>query len=175
MKTKNAYILFLFAETENQDEFVKMISNEIAMVAMTPDVRYYYGPQSSIFVFTSNETFNELSDLFKIMFDESEMSYVFLPFEKNNMSNGFSDVVNKHLFGSIPNNDKTTIIPNFRKKQDDFDCYPDEDDDDDLIKKLQSRPSKPTVNEILDKIRIKGMSSITIEEKTILDNYSKQL
>ena len=175
MKTKNTYILFLFVATENQDELVTMISEEISMVAMSPDVRYYYGPQSAVYVFTSNENFNDLSSLIKIMFSDAEMAYMFLPLDKNNMTSGFGDTVDSHLFGSTPITTKPSIISKFRKKEDDFECYPDDDEDDDLIKKLQSKPSKPTVNEILDKIRTKGMSSITIEEKTILDNYSKQL
>ncbi len=175
MKNKNTYILFLFVVTENQDELVTMISEEISMVAMSPDVRYYYGPQSAVYVFTSNEDFNELSSLIKTMFTDAEMVYMFLPLDKNNMTSGFGDTVDSHLFGSTPLTSKPTIFSKFKNKQEDFECYADDEDDDDLIKKLQSKPSKPTINEILDKIRIKGMSSITIEEKTILDNYSKQL
>jgi hypothetical protein len=50
-----------------------------------------------------------------------------------------------------------------------------EDDYDNEIMKLKSKPYVPSVNEILEKISNSGMNSISIEEKTILDNYSKQL
>ena len=50
-----------------------------------------------------------------------------------------------------------------------------EDDYDNEIMKIKSKPYVPSVNDILEKISITGMKSITIEEMTILDNYSKQL
>ena len=41
--------------------------------------------------------------------------------------------------------------------------------------KSSVKKKKPTVDEILDKIRLGSINSITKEEKEILDNYSKQL
>jgi hypothetical protein len=180
MKNKNTYILFLFAMNENQDEFVKMMGNELSIVASSPDVRYYYGPQSSVFVFTSNDTFNEISEMLTIMFEVAELTYMFLPLDRNNMTSGFGKTVDKHLFGDKPlTNDSTNITNAFKAFKEDFDEFAQmcEDDYDDEIVKLKrkSKPYVPSVNDILDKIRITGISSITIEEKTILDNYSKQL
>lgn len=178
MKNKNTYILFLFAMNENQDEFVKMMGNELSIVATSPDVRYYYGPQSSVFVFTSNETFNELSEILTIMFEVDELTYMFLPLDRNNMTSGFGKTVDKHLFGDKPlTTDSTSITQAFRAFKDDFDEFAQmcEDDYDNEIVKIKSKPYVPSVNDILDKIKITGINSITIEEKTILDNYSKQL
>ena len=102
MKNKNTYILFLFAMNDDQDEFVKMMANELSIVTSSSDVRYYYGPQSSVFVFTSNETFNDLSEIITITFEVDELTYMFLPLDKNNMVSGFGDTVDKHLFGEKP-------------------------------------------------------------------------
>lgn len=180
MKSKNTYILFLFAMNEDQDQFVTMMGNELSMVAASSDVRYYYGPQSSVFVFTSYETFKDLSEMITIMFEVDELTYMFLPLDKNNMTSGFGDTVDSHLFGEKPlTSESTNITKAFNAFKEDFDEFAQmcEDDYEDEIVKLKrkSKPYVPSVNEILDKIKNHGISSITIEEKTILDNYSKQL
>jgi hypothetical protein len=103
---------------------------------------------------------------------------MFLPLDKNNMVSGFGDTVDKHLFGEKPlTNESTNITQAFRAFKDDFDEFAQmcEDDYDNEIMKIKSKPYVPSVNDILEKISITGMKSITIEEKTILDNYSKQL
>jgi hypothetical protein len=163
---------------EDQDEFVKMMANELSLLAVSSDVRYYYGPQASVFVFTSNETFKGLSEMITITFETDELVYMFLPLDKNNMTSGFGDNVDKHLFGDKPlTNDSTNITQAFRAFKDEINEFEQmcEDDYHNDIIKITSKPYVPSVNEILDKIKINGMKSITIEEKTILDNYSKQL
>jgi hypothetical protein len=51
----------------------------------------------------------------------------------------------------------------------------DDDFEENEIEKLKSKPYVPSVNEILDKIGQYGVKSLSNEEKSILDNYSKQL
>ena len=53
--------------------------------------------------------------------------------------------------------------------------HEDFDEEDDEIEKLRSKSYEPSVNDILDKIRDVGIKSLTKQEKTILDNYAKQL
>ena len=54
-----------------------------------------------------------------------------------------------------------------------------DDEDDEVLQKIYKENSKkkkkPSVDEILDKVRLGSINSITKEEKEILDNYSKQL
>ena len=42
-----------------------------------------------------------------------------------------------------------------------------------ILKELKVKLRKPSLDEILDKIRDKGMESITQYEKDILDNFGK--
>ena len=94
----NKYILFLFVVTDNQDDFVTMIGEEISLVATSPDIRYYYGPQSAVYVFSSDDNFKDLSEYLTIMFsDDVEMTYMFLPLDVNNMTSGFGEKVDKHF------------------------------------------------------------------------------
>jgi hypothetical protein len=43
----------------------------------------------------------------------------------------------------------------------------------DILTELKSKIRKPSIDEILDKIKEKGVESITPYEKDILDNYGK--
>lgn len=185
MKTnKNTYILFLFVADENQDDFITMVSEEIAVVSRSFDVRYYYGPQSAIFVLTSDKEFNDLSQYIKIIFSDGETPYMFLPLDKTNMTSGFGEEIDRHLFGPTPLSVNSIDVSDLSKLKDDNNkfkdefndmCFDDDDEDDNFFNKLLSKPYVPTVNEILDKIGRTGINSLTKDEKEILDNYSKQL
>lgn len=180
MENRFTYILFVFAVHDDPDSFVGTIAEEISMIAMSPDVRYFYGPQSAVFTFSSQETFHNMSEILSIMFGQEKLTYMFLPLDKNKMSSGFGENVDKHLFGSTPLVVIPTNISQINKinemieklKDEDFE---DEDEDDDEILKLKCQPQEPSVNDILDKIKDKGIKSLTNKEKTILDNYAKQL
>jgi hypothetical protein len=144
---------------EDQDEFVKMMANELSLLAVSSDVRYYYGPQASVFVFTSNETFKGLSEMITITFETDELVYMFLPLDKNNMTSGFGDNVDKHLFGDKPlTNDSTNITNAFQAFKEDFDEFAqmcEDDYDDEIVRiKRKSKPYVPSVNDILDKISL---------------------
>lgn len=177
MKTKNTYILFVFVIDEDQDKFVTMLGEEISMLAMSTDVRYYYGPQSAVYVFTSGESFKNLSEFIKIMFEEEKIPFMLLPLDKENMTSGFGEEVDKHLFGNSPLVIKPTNISKINKINEMFEDLIQEnfDEEDNEIEKLRSKPYEPSVNDILDKIKDNGIKSLTKKEKTILDNYSKQL
>jgi hypothetical protein len=93
------------------------------------------------------------------------------------MSLNFDDVVCKHLFDlSVleKNIDNTAAIEfNFE-----FD-YGDEEEndiDDDLVQQLKEKylikEEEPSLDDILEKIHKKGVSSLTIQEKAILNNYN---
>ena len=49
------YLLFVFAKHVDQEEFIKFLGGEIGRVIESSDVKYYYGPESVIFTFNSNE------------------------------------------------------------------------------------------------------------------------
>lgn len=179
MNIKKTYILFLFVIHEDQDKFVTSIAEEVSMLAMSSDVRYYYGSQSAIFTFTSMESFENLSEFFSIVFNEDGLTYIFLPLDKNKMSSGFSEEVGEHLFGALPSVITPIDISKLNKIKEEIENFANEDDDDneydnELIK-LRKKSYTPSVNDILDKIAESGIKSLTSTEKTILDNYAKQL
>lgn len=179
MENRLTYILFVFAVHDDPDTFVGTIAEEISMVAMSPDVRYFYGPQSAVFTFSTQESFDEMSEIISIVLGQEKITYMFLPLDKGKMSSGFGEAVDKHLFGSLPLVIKPTNISQINKINEMFEKLHDEEfedeDEDNEILKLKCQPQEPSVNDILDKIKDKGIKSLTNKEKTILDNYSKQL
>lgn len=177
MKNKNTYILFVFAIHDDPDSFVVALGDEISLVTMSPDVRYFYGPQASVFTFSSDTDFDDLNSLLKILLTDLGITYMFLPLDKTKFGSGFDDDVNKHLFGTKPLSLKPINISKLDKIREELENMFDDsecDDDNDLLN-LMKKPYVPSVNEILDKIGQQGMKSLSKEEKEILDNYSKQL
>lgn len=177
MKTKYTYILFVFATHDDPDSFVSIIGEEISLISMSPDVRYFYGPQASVFTFSSESKFEDLSEFFKIMLGDDKLSFIFLPLDKDKMCSGFGEDVDKHLFGLTPLAIIPTNITKINKIREELENLESEDeyDDDDEIERIRTRGNEPSVNDILDKIRIMGIKALTNQEKNILDNYSKQL
>lgn len=174
---KYDYILLIFMRSEDQDNFVNEIGKDLALLADSKNVKYYYGDETAIFTFSSKTIYKDLSEYLGIMYDTRNLQYIFMPLDKNNISTGFNEIVNDHLF-----NDKNTdtgqikiITPNIDELNKELMEFCDDEDDDDLLVKLRNKTIDPSIDEILDKIGETGIKSLTTKEKTILDNYSKQL
>jgi len=177
MNDKKTYILFVFAIHDDPDTFVEALGSEISLVTMSPDVRYYYGPQASVYTFSSFSSFNDLNSILKVLLNDLGITYMFLPLDKSKFGSGFDEDVNTHLFGIKPLSLKpinVSKLDEIRKELEDM-LTDDDDFEENEIEKLKSKPYTPSVNEILDKIGQYGVKSLSKEEKTILDNYSKQL
>jgi hypothetical protein len=187
---KIKYLLFVYAKHDNQDEFVKMIAEEVSLLTLSDDVRFYYGEESMIYTFQTDEPFDELSEFMGIVLGGCKIDYLLLPYVDDKLSVNMSDEARNHLFGDKPitkidNNvelDQKLIDEDNNNREFLFELYNDmmgDDDDDEVLHKIykenNKKKKKPTVDEILDKIRLGSISSITKEEKEILDNYSKQL
>ena len=198
MKPKiNKFILFLFAEAKNQDDFVNDIASEIALITKSSDVKFYYGRTSAVFTFTSEETFEGIKEFLEIVLCIDNLTYFVLPFSKDTLSYGLSDDVKNHLFGSEKDDilsdlkDLDSDLKDFKKKNNDFFTrmmdemnhafFDDEDEDDDDIKNLILKSnsryviSEVDINPILDKIYSQGRSSLNDNELNLLKKYSNQI
>ena len=185
------YVLCVDAKHDNQDEFVRLIANEIALITMSPDVRFYYGNDSMIFTFQSSEPTEDIFEFVGIVLGATKITYMLFPYTDDNLSVNLTDEVKKYLFGGedLVKNDENTISVQNLLNDDNinqellFEFYSESsdelDDDDEVLQKIyrenNKKKKKPSVDEILDKIRLGSINSITKEEKEILDNYSKQL
>jgi hypothetical protein len=84
-----------------------------------------------------------------------------------------------HLFDT--NNDSENVEMRIDMKREMFgenekEIYTEEEDREylnEILAELKGRIRRPSIDEILDKIKEKGIDSITQFEKDILDNYGK--
>lgn len=186
------YILFVYAEHKNQDEFVKGIAQDVALVSDSDNIKYYYGATSAIITFKSNDSVKEIHEFLKMIFEPGEIVHVLLPYNTDNMSVGMDISTFKHLFNvddketlsetetvaqnlyKETNNNIKDYLDSFRMSIDSDDYDYDEEEDDEL-KRIKNRPSEPTIDDILDKISDNGIESLTEKERKILDKYSKTI
>ena len=199
MKNKTfKYILFVFAKSKNQDDFVTEIAEEIAVITKSKNIRYYYGPEACVFTFDTLDDLKSVTEYVDIILSEGEVSYFLLPYSSDNMSFGLPKDISEHLF-----TDKLSDIEkmglnleakewsdsDFKKLDEEMfekflNVFSEDDEDDDDISKLIKRTKTTKVNDyvsenefnsILDKINSDGMSSLTKKELNLLKQYSNQV
>lgn len=200
MKNKTfKYILFVFAKSKNQDDFVTEIAEEIAVITKSKNIRYYYGPEACVFTFSTLDDLKSVTEYVDIILSEGEISYFLLPYHSDNMSFGLPKDISEHLFtDKMSDIDKmerdldvkwSKIDSDFKKLDEEmFDkfmnAFSDEDEEDDDISKLIKRTKTTKVDDyvsenefnfILDKINSDGMSSLTKKELNLLKQYSNQV
>ena len=192
------YILFVFAKSKNQDDFVTEIAEEISVITKSKNVRYYYGPEAVVFTFSTLDDLKSVAEYVDIILSEGEVSYFLLPYSTDNMSFGLPKDISEHLFtDKLSEIDKlerdldvkwSKLDSDFKKLDEEMfekfmNVFSDDDDEDDisrLIKrtkttKVDDYVSENEFNSILDKINTDGMSALTKKELDLLKQYSKQV
>jgi hypothetical protein len=193
------YILFVFAKSKNQDDFVIEIAEEISVITKSKNVRYYYGPEAVVFTFSTLDDLKSVAEYVDIILSEGEVSYFLLPYSTDNMSFGLPKDISEHLFtDKLSEIDKlerdldvkwSKLDSDFKKLDEEMfekfmNVFSDEDDEDDDISRLIKRTkttkvddyvSENVFNSILDKINTDGMSALTKKELDLLKQYSKQV
>jgi hypothetical protein len=193
------YILFVFAKSKNQDDFVIEIAEEISVITKSKNVRYYYGPEAVVFTFSTLDDLKSVAEYVDIILSEGEVSYFLLPYSTDNMSFGLPKDISEHLFtDKLSEIDKlerdldvkwSKLDSDFKKLDEEMfekfmNVFSDEDDEDDDISRLIKRTkttkvddyvSENVFNSILDKINTDGMSALTKKELDFLKQYSKQV
>lgn len=174
------YLLYVFAKHDKQEKFVTFLSEEIFIMTHDNDIRYYYGPESVIFKFKSNEKTEDIGDYLNNILGCSGIVFFLQPYEKGKLYYWVDSTVNKHLFG-IETEDEMSeqerkefqqyVFKNLELNEiDDFD-----EDITDIKEflKIDKSDTQLTLDELLDKINDKGIESLTKKEKELLKNYSK--
>jgi len=193
MKPTNfKYILFVFAKSKNQDDFVTEIAEEIAVITKSTNIKFYYGPDACVFTFDTLDDFKSVSEYVDIILSEGELSYFLLPYSPDKLSYRLPEDVSKHLFtdklSDIKKMDQDLEV-RFKKLDDELfekmmNFMGEDDDEDDDISKLIKRTKTTKVddyisenqfNSILDKINSEGMSSLSKKELDLLKKYSNQV
>lgn len=178
-----SYILFVFAKHDEQEEFITSLAEELSVISDSLNIKFYYGPESGIFTFDTKDDFSVIKEYMDIMFCESKIVYMLLPYDHDKISVGFSYDIYNHLFtqnvgkniSSFESESQKTLSEELKSRVDLFfdKIIDDEDDDKDEIKKIKSKSSVPSLDDLLDKINDKGLVSLTKKELSLLKQYSK--
>jgi hypothetical protein len=182
------YILFVFTKNDNPKEFTEQIAEELCVISDTPNLNFYFGPESSVFTISTLDSHQDVKDYVDMILGVGDIMYVLLPYTSDNLSYGLPKKISEHLFNDGVSDfmtensklsDKTEfevrkmiqdqIKESFLLNLEDFDCDSDEWSDIDEIKNKQRNPS---LDELLDKIKEKGLTSLTETELLHLNKYA---
>ena len=180
------YLLFIFAKNDNQDKFMKVMAEEVAILSDSNNIKYYFGPESAIMAFETEQKFEEVKYIFEMVIGSTGIVYFLTQFEPDKMSYWLEKSVEQYLFGTKNDEDRSEksleeqisvqkfLFGNLENEiNNEFAELDDEFDDVSEIQKIKSKPRKMTLNEILDKINEKGYQSLTKKELSLLEEYSK--
>jgi len=183
------YVLFVFTKQENQRKFAEAISKEVSGISTSNSVKYYYGEENIIITFDSVDETEYITDFFDSVLGMLRVPFFVSPYLPDKMSFWFERDAERHLFGTdkytqeddITTEDKIEVQNLMFKTDETFERLLTEgyNESENFISKVsdptKSRVQKhiPTLDELLDKINVSGMSSLTSEEKDLLTNYSK--
>jgi hypothetical protein len=190
MNDLTKYILFVFAKNDNPKEFTEQIAEELCVISDTPNLNFYFGPESSVFTISTLDSHQDVKDYVDMILDVGDIMYVLLPYTSDNLSYGLPEKISKHLFNDgisdfmseKPNNSYTEefevrkmiqdkIRDNFNLNVDNFDFEYDEDEWSD-IDEIKNKQRTPSLDDLLEKIKEKGLNSLTEKELLQLNKYS---
>jgi len=191
MNELTKYILFVFAKNNNPKEFTEQIADELSVLSDTPNLNFYFGPESSVFTISTLDSHQDVKDYVDMILNVGDIMYVLLPYTSDNLSYGLPEKISKHLFNDgisdfMSENSKLSdksefevrkmiqdqIKESFMLNIEDFDFEYDEDDEWSDIDEIKNKQRTPSLDELLEKIKEKGLNSLTEKELTQLNKYS---
>jgi len=190
-KEPHQYLLFIFGEFKNNDKLVELIASQLSIFTDENSyLKYNYGDYGIVLHFQSHFSFYNLRDHVHIILEKivpqyflmerPKNFYAFMPPElKLNLFDLYEENHNEEQT-NVNFKDMMNIVDNFlinvtsSMNQDLF----SEENMDKMFENIMFKMEKevkqtPTIDELLDKIKDKGLSSLTDDEKQILDEYSK--
>lgn len=174
------YILIILAKSDKQSELVQSIATELGGICSRSDVRYFYTEESIFFSFSTDYNLIDMQNFVFQLFDEMELIYFLSQYNPDKMFTNMSEKTGTYLFNESTLFQKFVSVENNMDKLDEI--------DNEILEKLTSlkeqfedfnnkekQKYKPTLNELLDKINVSGITKLSKEELNLLNEYSKSL
>jgi len=190
MNALTKYILFVFAKNDNPKEFTEQIAEELCVISDTPNLNFYFGPESSVFTISTLDSHQDVKDYVDMILGVGDIMYVLIPYTSDKLSYGLPEKISKHLFNDgisdfmsekssnsyteevdIRKMIQDKIRDNFKLNIENFDFDYDEDEWTD-IDEIKNKQRNPSLDDLLEKIKEKGLNSLTEKELTQLNKYS---
>lgn len=176
------YMLFIFGDFTEMENFIDEISYQLITVVSSEFLKFNYGEFGMVLHFRAKETFSELKDYIDMCLDGQVEQYFLMEATENvdikmerklkkdflNIDGVKKENKNKEVDVEKLNEEKEKRLGNIME----FILPLSEEKFEFPMKFKRPESTKPTVDQILDKISEKGIESLTKEEKQILDNYA---
>jgi len=186
------YLLFIFGEFKNNDKLVELIASQLSIFTDENSyLKYNYGDYGIVLNFQSHFSFYNLRDHVHITLEKIVPQYFLMERPKNfyafmppELKLNLFDLYEKNHNEEQKNvnfKDNMNLIDNFLiniTSSMNEDLFSEENMGkmfENIMFKMEKEEKKqtPTIDGLLDKIKDKGLSSLTDDEKQILDEYSK--
>lgn len=180
------YLTFLMGVTVDSKQEIDLFTKALSPL-VNGNARYVYTHEAMTMHFDSDTPYDELKAFMGTLCEEYGFYFIMAPFPdrmstnlppddclylfdlNSNIKFDNTEAI-EHYFGQETIGNK--IIDNL------FNTEDDEDDDEDdnvvqqLMEKYRLKEEEPTIDEILEKIHEKGLSSLSIQEQAILNSYN---
>jgi hypothetical protein len=164
------YLLTVFGQ------FTEEVSQDLALtispVVDSPHLKFQFTPGAIILHFASEVEHMEIHDFLCGVFYGLASTFILTELTDKvsvNMPKKYSD----HLFDLENEDENLEIRLNGNKEMSENDSEEDDNFVALLLNDIKSKVSKPSLDTLLDKIKSKGIGSLTKFEKDTLDEYSK--
>jgi hypothetical protein len=172
------YLFTVFGDFKNEKVITRVIK-ALTTVVDSPKLKYQHTESVVIFHFGSEVDPPALYDFITGMFFGLSETFILTEIS-DNMSFFVSNNIKEHLLDLESENEDVVIETNMSKRSKPADDMMGADISDMaeefvgfLLDEINQEIKVPTLNQILDKINEKGISSLSGFEKEILDEYSK--
>ena len=171
------YLLSLHGDFKSK-EMCKDIATAVTPIVDSPHLKFSHKSGNLLLCFDSEVDKDELYSYIEGSL-YGLFEYFILSVVDDNLSVCMDSETSGHLFDT--NNDSENVEMRIDMKREMFgenekEIYTEEEDREylnEILAELKGRIRRPSIDEILDKIKEKGIDSITQFEKDILDNYGK--
>jgi hypothetical protein len=171
------YLLIIFNDDISK-ELCEELTISISQIVDSERLKFATHNGSIIYHYASDVDYKEMEEYLNISLQGFISSFI-LAEVNDKLSLFMSKEITDHLFNLNEDGEHTTIKINARDMPSNF--LDDEEDDDEeyddyvalLLNEVKKKVSKPTLDQLLDKIDAKGFGELTQFEKDILESYSK--
>lgn len=167
------YLLVVYGNFKTQEE-----CNEIGMgisdVVDSPQLKFIHVKGCLIFHFASEIDKEDIKDYLEVVLYEHSNLFILSEFT-DKLSLHMTEEMKNHLFDLENNDDNVSIRVNVERNPPNL-TYEEEDDEDFvalLLNDVKQNVAKPTLDQLLEKIKLKGVESLSVFEKDTLELYSK--
>jgi hypothetical protein len=173
----NNYLLIVLGTFD--DSMTKEIALSVTPIVDSPNLKFQYTNGVLIFHFTSEVLKEEIFEYIRsVLFGVSDS--FFLNTVTDNVSVCLKDSVYNHLFDLNNPGEDSDMKFDMNRIKNNLDFMESEEDDDDkfitlILDQMTEKNffNKPSLDQILDKMLVSGMESLSPFEKETLEIYSK--